>query len=80
MSLPVDWDPYLRLLTIDEAAESVRRPSSTIRRWLTEGRIAPVARMGRQPLLRESEVLATDARLRRPVTPTRDNGKPPRER
>lgn len=64
-----DWDPYLRLVTIEEAAESVGRPQSTIRRWMSEGRMEPLAYMGRQPLLRESDVLAADAatsRQRRP--------------
>ena len=66
MSSSADWDPYLRLVTIAEAAESVQRPESTIRRWISEGRITPLAYMGRQPLLRESDVTRADAARCRP--------------
>jgi hypothetical protein len=55
------WEPDRRLLTIEEAARSVARPQSTIRRWLAERRVVPVAWQGRRPLLLESDVLAVDA-------------------
>ncbi|KNX38088.1 helix-turn-helix domain-containing protein [Luteipulveratus halotolerans] len=55
------WDPYGRLLTIEEAARAVDRPTSTIRRWITEGRLTPTAALGHRKLYRESDVLAADA-------------------
>lgn len=56
------WDPTRRLLTIEEAARSVGRPASTIRRWLAEGRLTPTAKLGpRRPLILESDVLDCDA-------------------
>jgi excisionase family DNA binding protein len=79
MSLSPDWDPHMRLLTISECAASVDRPASTIRRWLSEGELRAYAHAGRKPLILESELLETEARLRRTVTPVRDNGTPPRE-
>ena len=67
MSLSPDWDPHARLLTIAEAADSIDRPKSTIRRWLSEGEVRPFAYYGPNPLILESELLDTEARLRRPV-------------
>lgn len=55
------WEPHKRLLTIDEAARSVDRPSSTIRRWISEGRLRPTATTGWRKLYLESDVLAVDA-------------------
>lgn len=55
------WDPDARLLTIPEAAKSVGRPESTIRRWLAERRITPTGYMGRRALLLEADVLQVDA-------------------
>jgi excisionase family DNA binding protein len=55
------WDPSRRLLTIQEAARSVGRPASTVRRWLSEGRITPTAWQGRSPLILEEHVLECDA-------------------
>ena len=61
-SLGVTWDPDARLLTIEEAGRSVGRPQSTVRRWLSEGRLTPTAWLGpRRPLILESDVLACDA-------------------
>lgn len=80
MSQSRDWHPERRLLTIDEAALSIARPESTIRRWMATGHLTPFARIGRTPLIRESDLLETEARLRRTVTPVRDNETPPRER
>ena len=79
MSLSPDWDPHARLLTIPEAAKSIDRPESTIRRWLSQGDLCPYAHTGRNPLILESELLDTEAKMRRPVTPPRDNRRPPRE-
>lgn len=70
MSLSPDWDPHMRLLTIAECATSLDRPQSTIRRWLSEGEIRAFAHAGRNPLILESELLETEARLRRVVRPT----------
>lgn len=69
MSLSPDWDPYMRLLTIDEAAKSIDRPKSTIRRWLSQGEVRAYAHAGRNPLILESELLETEARLRGIVRP-----------
>jgi excisionase family DNA binding protein len=69
MSLSPDWDPYMRLLTIAECATSIARPQSTIRRWLSNGDIRAYAHAGRNPLILESELLETEARLRRDVRP-----------
>lgn len=69
MSLSPDWDPYMRLLTITESAKSVGRPESTIRRWLSQGELRAYAHAGRNPLILESELLETEARLRRKVRP-----------
>lgn len=66
MSLSPDWDPYMRLLTIAESAKSIGRPESTIRRWLSEGEVRPFAHNGAKPLILESELLETEARLRAP--------------
>lgn len=70
MSLSPDWDPYMRLLTIAEAAASIDRPQSTIRRWLSSGDVRAYAHAGRKPLILESELLETEARLRGNVRPT----------
>lgn len=78
------WNPKQRLLTIEEAAKSVGRPPSTIRRWLAEGRLTPYARQGRSPLILESDALLAEADTRtkraRTVTGTWDNVGTPRER
>ena len=79
MSPSPDWDPHQRLLTTEEAADSIDRPASTIRRWLAEGKVRTYATIGRTPLILESDLLDTEARLRRTVTPARDNKTPPRE-
>ena len=55
------WDPHARLVTIPEAALSVDRPESTIRRWIAEGRLRTVGRQGRRWLLLEADVLQVDA-------------------
>lgn len=55
------WLPHKRLLTTAEAAASVDRPASTIRRWAAEGRLRPYALQGRRPLYLESDVLKADA-------------------
>lgn len=55
------WRPEQRLLTIGEAAVSVERPESTVRRWLSEGRLTPFAFQGRRPLILESAILALEA-------------------
>lgn len=59
------WDPHERWLTIPEAALSVDRPASTIRRWLAEHRLQPVAHLGRRTLILEADVLQVDADTRR---------------
>lgn len=59
------WDPYARLLTITEAAQTIDRPPSTIRRWITEGRLKPHAHHGKRNLYLEADVLAADAQARR---------------
>lgn len=64
------WRPEQRLLTIDEAAESVMRPASTIRRWVSEKRLTVRAKRGRQQLVLESDVLEVDGNTR-PGRPTR---------
>lgn len=62
-----DWDPNKRLLTITEAAESIDRPASTIRRWAAEGRIEAAAyRASRhQHLYLEADILRAEAATRR---------------
>lgn len=57
------WDPAARLLTVDEAAESVDRPASTIRRWMSEGRLTPHAHHGRRNLILEADLLRVEASL-----------------
>lgn len=81
----MSWDPNRRLLTIAEAADSVERPESTLRRWISEGRLAPAASMGKTSLFLESDVLKAEADARtsraRPVAFPWDNmgvRKPPR--
>lgn len=60
-----DWDPNDRLLTIEEAAASIERPASTLRRWISEGRLTHHATQGRRKLFLESDVLAADAHAHR---------------
>lgn len=57
----MSWEPERRLLTIPEAARSVGRPQSTIRRWLSEGRLRIFGKQGRNPLILESDLLEADA-------------------
>ena len=57
------WKPHLRLVTIDEAAELVDRPASTIRRWISEGRMPVIAKQGRRGLVLEAHVLRVDGEL-----------------
>lgn len=74
------WHPNRRLLTVGEAAETVGRPASTIRRWVFEGRLKPTARQGHRWLYLEADVLRVDAethsRNRRTVGGVRDDGAP----
>ncbi|MGZ6852486.1 MAG: hypothetical protein ACXVGC_00225 [Mycobacteriaceae bacterium] len=70
MSQSRDWNPTERLLTIAEAAASIDRPQSTIRRWLATRDLIAYAYIGRQPLILEAHLLATEARLRGGVSPT----------
>lgn len=75
----IDWDPSQRLLTITEAAESIRRPASTIRRWISENRLHPTARLGHNYLYLEADVIRVEAetRLRTgTVGAVRDNESP----
>lgn len=65
MTSPADWNPKLRLITVEEAAVSVDRPASTIRRWISEERIEVFAKMGRLTLILESDLLRADADIRR---------------
>lgn len=60
------WQPHLRLVTVEEAAELVGRPASTIRRWVSEGRLPLAAKHGRRNLLLESHVLRVDGELSAP--------------
>lgn len=73
----MSWDPNRRLLTIAEAANSVERPESTLRRWISEGRLKPAARMGKTGLYLEADVLKAEAEARasraRPVGIAWDN-------
>lgn len=55
------WTPHRRLITTTEAAQSIDRPASTIRRWVSEGRLPVTARLGHRPLFLESDVLRVDA-------------------
>lgn len=63
------WDPHMRLLTINETAASTGRPASTIRRWVSEGRLTSHAWLntphGRRDLYLEADALAVDAATRR---------------
>ena len=57
------WDPEARLLTIEEVALSVCRPQSTVRRWISEGRLTPFAWLDRRrPLILESDALLCEAK------------------
>jgi len=60
------WHPDRRLLTIEEAAQSVDRPASTIRRWIAEGRLRTVGKQGRRALILEAHLLEADADTVRP--------------
>lgn len=62
------WQPDRRLLTVDEAADTVDRPASTIRRWVFEGRLKATARQGHRWLYLEADVLAVDAATRKRTT------------
>jgi len=62
---PEPWEPHLRLLTIDEAAASIGRPASTVRRWISDGRLHPIAAMGWRRLYLEEDVLAVEAATHR---------------
>jgi hypothetical protein len=64
-SSPADWNPALRLVTIEEAAVSVDRPESTIRRWICEQRVTVFAKYGRRTLILESELLKAEAEARK---------------
>jgi len=66
-----DWDPHARLLTITEAAASIDRPASTIRRWISEGRLKPTAWLGWQALYLEADILTVEATTRRKQNRTR---------
>jgi len=59
----VTWDPGERLLTIDEAAASVSRPASTIRRWISEGKLLPKAYQGHRNYYLEADVLRVEAEV-----------------
>jgi len=54
------------LLTVAEAAERLRTPESTIRRWCAEGRLSST-RIGRQLLIGRAGVDAIIADANRPV-------------
>ncbi|MGN6245128.1 MAG: helix-turn-helix domain-containing protein [Motilibacteraceae bacterium] len=71
----VTWEPEKRLLTIEECAASIDRPVSTVRRWVSEGRIKPYATWQGRYLYLESHLLHAEARARRRegVSATRDN-------
>jgi hypothetical protein len=56
-----EWDPYARLLTAAAASLSVDRPYSTIRRWISEGKLKPFASQGTTRFYLESDVIALDA-------------------
>ena len=62
------WDPNKRLLTINEAAHSIHRPESTIRRWISEGRLKPRAfrwqSFRNQDLYLEADILKVEAATR----------------
>jgi len=58
------WHPHRRLLTITEAAVSIDRPASTLRRWVSEGRLEPAAESDRARYYLESDVLAVEAATR----------------
>lgn len=68
------WEPDRRLLNLKEAAASVDRPESTIRRWISEHRLTIVAWHGRRALILEADLLRVDAdtatRHSGTVTPT----------
>ena len=68
-----DWHPEARLLTINEAACSISRPASTIRRWISEGRLEPTAWLGWQALYLEADILAVEAATRCKQKRTRNN-------
>lgn len=67
-----DWDPNKRLLTTSEAAASIDRPASTIRRWATEGRIKATYWLTptNQALYLEADILTAEAATRRQTPPT----------
>ncbi|GAB3080932.1 hypothetical protein GCM10027053_51770 [Intrasporangium mesophilum] len=61
----MSWQPERRLVTIAEAAKSVDRPESTVRRWLAEGRLKSNFTYDGAPLVLESHALRVDAEDRR---------------
>lgn len=63
-----DWDPHKRLLTVTEVAESIDRPTGTIYRWISEGRLTAYARHGKHWLYLEADVLKVEAATRQQRT------------
>jgi excisionase family DNA binding protein len=61
----MSWHPSKRLLNMPEAARSIGRPQSTIRRWISEGRLPVFARQGRRVFVLESDLLKAEAEARR---------------
>lgn len=55
------WRPERRLLTVNEAAASIDRPTGTLYRWIHEGRLTPHATRGKRKLYLEADVLKVDA-------------------
>lgn len=59
------WHPHRRLLTVTEAAASIDRPTGTVYRWISEGRLTAHATRGKRYLYLEADVLRVDAETRR---------------
>lgn len=59
------WNPERRLITINEAALTIDRPASTIRRWASEGRIPCIVIVNRKHYYRELDILRVDAATHR---------------
>jgi hypothetical protein len=68
-----EWNPHERLLTIAQAAKSIERPESTIRRWLTQG-LRVYSRLGHRPLILEADLLTYEA-----LSASRERMKHPRD-